>query len=562
MKRPLDIIVRVLLALYLGCCIIACEEDSGGTSEKAQKFNLTLSRYYVETGATSLPLWTSTGRAGMFHVESGTSEAKYAYPTTFGSSSALFVFALDMPSSSTSGTLVGFYPEDLDIECCNGVVTVELDEEQNGMVSPCLLGETTVKLPSVGINDITLSQLYCVMYITITKGDYSIAKAEIVANGGEGIAGKITLDPNAWTVEASERKVTVTPSSPLDCSEYAQTIAAMLAPVTLSEGYTVTLYTTEGESFSVESRDAVALEAGGIIETDSAAADSVSKLIFCGDNMVYMIDADLADENGFDNAVLWSLDVKTLASILGLASSRCDHLDECKVVDNNSKLLLTSSYGWCVLLDIESSEVLFYTTSCSNAHSAELLPDGRIVVACSTGSNSTNNCVQLYDMNSFNNILDSATLTSAHGVVWNDTTERLYAIGGQSLNIFSLSNWTTSSPALSLERAVTLPKSGSHDLTYVDSNTLCVAGNGAFLYTIGASTFTELTHFSSMTAIKSLNYNSDNGEVWYTDATVPEGNEDWSTHTLCHAASGNATSTDRLIKFSNLDCYKVRVVNW
>ena len=57
-------------------------------------------------------------------------------------------------------------------------------------------------------------------------------------------------------------------------------------------------------------------------------------------------------------------------------------IDECKVVDNNRKMLVTSSSGGCVLIDIATKEVLFYATA-RNAHSAELLPEGRIAVALS-----------------------------------------------------------------------------------------------------------------------------------------------------------------------------------
>jgi len=37
--------------------------------------------------------------------------------------------------------------------------------------------------------------------------------------------------------------------------------------------------------------------------------------------------------------------------------------------------------------------------------------------------------------------------------------------------------------------------------------------------------FSELAHFSACTALKSVNYNEDTGEAWYTDATVPEGDQ-------------------------------------
>ena len=278
--------------------------------------------------------------------------------------------------------------------------------------------------------------------------------------------------------------------------------------------------------------------------------------------MVYMIDAGLADETGYKNAVTWSWDATTAAATLGLAASRCNHLDDCKPVDNGKKLLVTSSYNWCALLDIATGEVLFHTTAAPNAHSAEMLPDNRIAVACSEGSSSDNNKVQIYDIARPNLVLFQSELGSAHGVVWNETTQRLYAIGGQSLQIYKLKDWTSATPSLELEKTVQTPYGGLHDMSLVNSNTLCIGGRRAYLYDIGANQFTEMTLFASSTAIKSINYNDDTGELWYTDSTIPEGSQAWSTQTIRYATDRNGSAATRTIKVPDLDMYKVRVMSW
>lgn len=136
-------------------------------------------------------------------------------------------------------------------------------------------------------------------------------------------------------------------------------------------------------------------------------------------------------------------------------------------------------------------------------------PDNRIAVACSEGSNSDNNKVQVYDIARPNLVLFQSELGSAHGVVWNETTQRLYAIGGQSLQIYKLKDWTSATPSLELEKTVQTPYGGLHDMSLVNSNTLCIGGRRAYLYDIGANQFTEMTLFASSTAIKSINYNDD-----------------------------------------------------
>lgn len=206
--------------------------------------------------------------------------------------------------------------------------------------------------------------------------------------------------------------------------------------------------------------------------------------------------------------------------------------------------------------------MLFHTTAAPNAHSAEMLPDNRIAVACSEGSNSDNNKVQVYDIARPNLVLFQSELGSAHGVVWNETTQRLYAIGGQSLQIYKLKDWTSATPSLELEKTVQTPYGGLHDMSLVNSNTLCIGGRRAYLYDIGANQFTEMTLFASSTAIKSINYNDDTGELWYTDSTIPEGSQAWSTQTIRYASDRNGSAATRTIKVPDLDMYKVRVMSW
>ena len=84
------------------------------------------------------------------------------------------------------------------------------------------------------------------MYVSVKKGNYSISKAVVKANGGETIAGDISIGIDDGSVNASAQTITVTPPSPIDCTGEARLIPVMIAPVTLSQGYTVTLTDTDG----------------------------------------------------------------------------------------------------------------------------------------------------------------------------------------------------------------------------------------------------------------------------------------------------------------------------
>ena len=170
--------------------------------------------------------------------------------------------------------------------------------------------------------------------------------------------------------------------------------------------------------------------------------------------------------------------------------------------------------------------------------------------------------VQVYDLGQNNKVLCQYDLESAHGVVWNESTQRLYAIGGKSLKIYKLKNWESDTPELEEERTVETPKNSVHDLTAVNSHSLCIAGKSAYVYNTASGTFSELTHFSACTALKSVNYNEDTGEAWYTDATVPEGDQDWTTQTLRHTSNVKNGEADLLIRIPDLSVYKVRVLRW
>ncbi len=552
----------LLLCVGTGFLAMGCSnDDDDSPRELASKITLTLSKYHNDKGATTLPTWNSNDKAGLFIADQSAPEAVYAAPIQSGSQKSLFLFTLNAPEHAAS-TVVAFWPSDAAVRCENGTLKTVVPTAQTGAVSPVLAGKATARLNAYEGCSMELSNLFCTMYVSVKKGNYSISKAVVKANGGEAIAGDLTVGVDDWSFSASEQTITVTLPTPLDCSKDGQLIPVMIAPVTLSQGYTVTLTDTDGNSFSVGRTDAVNLEAGGKHDTDDARSSYVTELIFCGDNMVYMIDAGLADETTYKDAITWSWDATAAASTLGLAENRCNHLDDCKPVDNGKKLLCTSSYNWCVLLDIATKEILFHTTATPNAHSAELLPNNRLVVACSEGSGSGNNSVQLYDISQPNQILYQSALGSAHGVVWNETTQRLYAIGGQSLQVYKLKDWETASPSLELEKTVQTPQGGLHDMSYVNSNTLCIGGRRAYLYDIGANQFTEMTLFAASTAIKSINYNDETGELWYTDSTNPEGSQSWSTQTIRYATDKNASSETRTIKVPDLDMYKVRVMNW
>lgn len=99
---------------------------------------------------------------------------------------------------------------------------------------------------------------------------------------------------------------------------------------------------------------------------------------------------------------------------------------EVKIVKDGTKLLLTCSGGACALIDLATGKYDWLVFPYGNPHSAELLPDGNVVTASSTGA-----YLRLYDLKKDikGTVSKKYPLESAHGVVWDKKTELLYACG-------------------------------------------------------------------------------------------------------------------------------------
>ena len=147
-------------------------------------------------------------------------------------------------------------------------------------------------------------------------------------------------------------------------------------------------------------------------------------------------------------------------------------LDECKSVDNGSKLLLTSSGGGVLLLEKDTKKCLFYA-EVSMAHSAELLPGNKIAVALST--HPQGNSVELYDIAHPEQRICRDSLYSGHGVVWMSQEEWLYALGHDTLRSYKINSLPNDSVSLLPDKTWTLPSIGGHDLNAVGTNELLIS---------------------------------------------------------------------------------------
>lgn len=205
--------------------------------------------------------------------------------------------------------------------------------------------------------------------------------------------------------------------------------------------------------------------------------------------------------------------------------------DECKPVDQGRRILISSSGGAVALVDRLNDRVLFHAQA-PNAHSAELLPEQRLVVASSHVPEGTGDQLLVFDLADSDRPCASAPLPWAHGVVWDSLRQRLYALGQEDLRIYSLDDWSSTSPRLRPEAAIRWPVAEAdphecgHDL-------YPVAGTGLLSVTTNRATWcfdrdTQVFHRHPLLAdhihVKSLCHHPD-GTVAYVQA---EGEHWWA----------------------------------
>ena len=535
-------------------------KEQQGNKTAVTKTNVSfLSSRYADGRLKPVVLQESDNVA-LVHPASG--EKSVSTPLTPGSNSSLFLFNLKKPLKGDR--LAAWFPADFDISVDASSARFDFPSVQDCSEFPDLFfGSTKNTGDNYSGNSVKLNPVCALILARVSKGGYSVTRAVLKANGGENIAGNVTIDLESGQFSCSQPSITVTPAKPVDCSAGDGIIPVFAPPVSLSKGFSIEFTLSNGKTMSYSNEEPVQLSPGSLVDTDPLSTSRT--LIACGSNKVYVFDEGLAMKHGrYNNALTWSWDARSAAGTVGLAANRMDHIDDAKPVAGGKKFLVTSSYGWALLLNKESKTVEWSSNGTTNAHSAEFLPGGRIVVACSDGGDA----IKLFSSTSSSE-LASYPLESAHGVVWSEKHQLLFAVGGYTMQIYSLKNWDGVNPSLSLEGTVNTKSfvTGLHDMTLVDENTLVVGGNKAALFDIPSRSFKQLGHFNSFLGIKSINYSPGTGEAYYTYAWKDhsEGDYDWSSHKVRYTDDvfANDGGVDKnTIEVSDINMYKVRVYIW
>ena len=269
-----------------------------------------------------------------------------------------------------------------------------------------------------------------------------------------------------------------------------------------------------------------------------------AEIALCGDQTVLIVDAARSDSTHLEAA--WKWEVKdAMGQIPYDLLPHFQNLDECKWVDEGYRILITCGAGGVALLDRATHNCMFYAYA-PLAHSADLLPDGRIAVALS--SHDQGNAIQLYEIGKPDEVLFRDTLYAGHGCVWLDSLRRCYALGFDELREYALQDWNTSAPKLKRERSWKIPHENGHDLCAISNHQLLISDEqGVQLFDIDSETFTPFEPLQQTPHVKSVNYDPSLGRLVYTQAEE----EWWTHHVYC-------TSPDRMLQVPHIKVYKAR----
>lgn len=264
-------------------------------------------------------------------------------------------------------------------------------------------------------------------------------------------------------------------------------------------------------------------------------------LVVCGWDEVFVLDVSGAPKK------TWSWKAADRPELPEAYRSKFRTTDECKPVAGN-RMLITASSDGAALVDRATGKAVWWGM-CGNAHSAELLPGDRIVLACSTREG-TGNKLAVFDVREPGRELFATELYSGHGAVWDAPRERLWALGEKQLRAYRLTDWSGAQPKLALDATYPLPDVGGHELSAVAGTPQLVVSTheGVWRFDRDTRQFARDPHLGHLHDVKSAVVDAASGQVVYTQAEAPN----WWTSRI------RFKQPDRELHLEGERLYKVR----
>jgi hypothetical protein len=248
-------------------------------------------------------------------------------------------------------------------------------------------------------------------------------------------------------------------------------------------------------------------------------------LLLCGAETVFVVETATAATGNVEKS--WTWDAKQCQQLPAAVRGSFATTDDCKPADGGRRILVSSSSGGCALVERPSGKVVWFARV-PNAHSLELLPRARIVVASSVDARG--NRLLLFDVARPDRPIGETPLPSAHGVVWDHRRQLLWASGFAELRSYELKDWNGPKPSLAMKSSDPFPDKNGHDLQPIpNSNDLVVTTGGhVYLFDRDKHEFRLHPDLGDKANVKSVSVDAVTGQTVFMQA----GDEHWWSDTL------------------------------
>ena len=271
-----------------------------------------------------------------------------------------------------------------------------------------------------------------------------------------------------------------------------------------------------------------------------ATAPAATRQLFtCGRERVHLIDLDVRDASGAPRK-LWTWQAAGRADLPSEYHALFRSTDECKPIDGGRRVLITSSGGAVALVDREKDAVIFYGRAV-NAHSADVLPNGRVAVASSRDPREgRGDSLILFDLASPGRELWRTELPSGHGVVWDEARRTLWALSDKDIRSYTLAGWETDAPRLTRVGLFPLPENGGHELFPVPGTMFLAVSTNRHCWFFHRDTHALTPHstLADKANIKCIDQHPVTGQIAIVQGEAPNW---WSERIQLFAPAGSAS---------------------
>lgn len=295
-------------------------------------------------------------------------------------------------------------------------------------------------------------------------------------------------------------------------------------------------------------------ENGFVLSKDTNIKEEIERgdylVALTNQGKAYLEVYDISDGKLDESSLVWSYKMP----YYNIAGTKLRHSDTHGDV---ALAVCGNSYG--CMVSYPDGELLWSTeAAASNPHSIELMPCGVIAIASSSGGE-----VRFFTTDKKNSRTASATiaLEDAHGVLWDEEKEVLWAVGRNVLTAYrvTLEGGKVTVAEESTLRA-TIPSDYAHDLApvYGNKNELWIT-TGSHVYRFDKTTKTFSTDYEGHEALDRSGIKGvgsfDDGSIVYI---YPDGAyKSWTSHAMFFLRTGAAAS--ETLTSTDGHFYKVRV---